>query len=161
MLYSLYTDLLSALVAYRFDHPEVFWASRMRYGYQWSKVNSTSVKVTGITYGFEMVYGGRETEMAAEMEEAVQQLLLEIDQTADRYTQVKAAHDLLAARNIYAEGELDDNSKSLSHTGLTGALDGEQRSLPCLRRLLQGLQSTLRPAGDSLRTCRQRKSHVE
>lgn len=131
VLYSLYTDLLSALVAYRFDHPEVFWASRMRYGYQWSKVNSTSVKVTGITYGFEMVYGGRETEMAAEMEEAVQQLLLEIDQTADRYTQVKAAHDLLAARNIYAEGELDDNSKSLSHTAYSALVENSGASPVC------------------------------
>lgn len=125
----LYTDLQAALAAYRFDHPEVFWDTTMQYGYRWSRVNSTTVKITAITYGFKMVYDGKEKSMASQQEQAIEAMLQQIPASADTYTKVKAIHDLLAEGNQYGDGTLIDDPESLSHQAFS-ALVLEDSLLP-------------------------------
>ena len=122
----LYTDMLAAVVAFRYDRPDSFWTASVQYGYNWKTVNNTTVELTDMTFGFELRYGGRETAMWNDMMAAASKMTASIDTTADRYTQVKQVHDALAALNTYG-----DVNGDLSHTAYSGLIGGDAYEPVC------------------------------
>lgn len=140
---ALYTDLLAAIEAFRYDVPEAFWASSMQYGYYWRRESSTAVRVTSVTYGFRLLYGGREPAMYETMMSRAHSLAAEIAPLPDTYSRVKAAHDILAATNVYASGAAKDNkiahcaySALVPNDGYDPVCDGYSKAFKVLCDLL-------------------------
>lgn len=115
----IYTDLCAAIVALRYDRPDILWMGYMRYGY---KVTSTggNVKVSGVMIDFYLEFGGREKAMGEAMMENARTIADEASQASTTYGKVKAVHDLLAEGNSYG-----DPDESISHLAYSALVTGD------------------------------------
>lgn len=127
---ALYTDMLGALDAFRYDAPEAFWASRMQYGYTVQRESNTaSYRVTAVYYGFYLYYGGQESSMYGTMMSRARSLAAEIAPLPDTYSRVKAVHDILADTNTYASGSTKDDK--LSHWAYSALIPNDSYEPVC------------------------------
>ncbi len=127
---SLYTDLLAAVVAYRYDHPEAIWSASMQYGYRWDLAGPFTVTVTGVTFGFRLLYGEEEKAIYDEMMESARSLAAQAS-GGDYYTRVRSLHDLLASRCTYLTEEGDERTGQLSHTPYSALVAGDEYEPVC------------------------------
>ncbi len=127
---ALYTDLLAAIVAYRYDHPEAIWSVSMQYGYRWDRSGPSTVTVTGVTFGFRLLYKGEEKELYEQMMESAYKLASQAS-GGDCYTRVRSLHDLLASSCAYLGETEDEKTQQLSHTPFSALVAGDEFEPVC------------------------------
>lgn len=116
----IYTDLCAAIVALRYDRPDILWMSYMRYGYELESTGNNSGRVTNVRFEFHLEYGGREKAMRETMLENARRIADQAGQEADTYHKVKAVHDLLARENTYG-----DTKDSMAHSAYSALVFGD------------------------------------
>lgn len=121
----IYTDLCAAIEALRYDRADILWMSDMLYGYRWRRQSAGEVKTENVVFAFKLVYGGEEKTLWQRSLAAARDIAAQIDRGDDRYTQVKAAHDLLAQGASYAESFPDEKGESLSHMAYSALIAGD------------------------------------
>lgn len=120
----IYTDLCAAIVALRYDRPDILWMGVMRYGYKVSQSGSSAAKVTNVMFDFYLEYGGREKTMYSDMMASAKEIADQAGQAADTYGKVKTVHDVLVQGSVYGDPDED-----LAHTAYS-ALIFEDRYEP-------------------------------
>ena len=123
---SLYTDMCAAIVALRYDRPDILWISTMRYGYRVTSSGSEAAKVTDVMFDFHLAYGGLERNMREDMMARAEAIAAEAATAPDTYSKVRAVHDALAAGNVYG-----DTNEDLSHTAYSALISGDQYEPVC------------------------------
>lgn len=110
---SIQTDLCAAIVALRYDRPDVLWMDTLSYGYK-VKQTGSSIYIESVHVDYFLKYNGREKEMRAQMLENARTIAAEAGAAADTYSKVKAVHDALAAANTYGDtkGEFSHSAYS-------------------------------------------------
>lgn len=112
---NIYTDLNAAILALRYDRPDILWIGYLFYGY-WVVQTGSSTKITDVVFDFSLEYEGREKTMYETMMERAQAIADEAGAAPDTYSRVKAVHDLLAQSNIY--GNPDDLTAHSAYSAL-------------------------------------------
>ena len=108
---AIYTDMMAAIVALRYDRPEKLWLNNMRYGYAVEKKeNSDTMTVTYAMFDFYLEHGEDTRAMVAAAQEQAALIAQAAADQPDLYSRVKAVYEALAARNTYG-----DTAKALSH----------------------------------------------
>lgn len=128
---SVYTDLCAAIVALRYDQPEAFWLSTVRYGLYWQSSNGTSVSIGNAVFAFDLMYDGQERQMYDQQMASAQAIADQVDKSADLYNQVKQVHDLLAAQSSYNYDPADSKAASLSHQAYSCLVPGDEYQPVC------------------------------
>lgn len=128
---SIYTDLLAAITALRYDRADLLWTADMLYGYKWVKEKTGVVKVTDVLVAFKLQYDGQEKKMWEAMNSRAKEIVGQIDISADTYTQVKALHDLLAEGNTYNTTPVGKMDEALSHTAYSALIPGDAYEPVC------------------------------
>ena len=123
---SIYTDLCAAIVALRYDRPDILWIGTMRYGYKVIMSGSEAAKVTDVMFDFHLAYGGLESSMRSDMMAQAQAIAAKAAAAPDTYSKVLAVHDALAERNVYG-----DTDEELSHTAYSALISGDQYEPVC------------------------------
>ena len=123
---AIYTDLCAAIVALRYDRPDILWIGTMRYGYKVTVSGSEAAKVTDILFDFHLAYGGLERNMRDDMMARAQAIAAEASAAADTYSKVLAVHDALAKTNVYG-----DPGGELSHTAYSALIPGDSYEPVC------------------------------
>ncbi len=98
----IYTDLCAAIMALRYDRPDILWINYLQYGY-WVTQTGSACQVTDVVFDFYLEYEGREKEMQAQMMENAESIAAQAGTATDTYSRVLAIHDLLAAGNTYGD----------------------------------------------------------
>lgn len=131
---SMYTDMLAAAVAVRYDMPEKIWIGDMLYGYR-TEGTATSRTVTQACYYFTLRYGGQEKLMQNTMMEAAQIIADGTKQLPDRYRKIRLIHDVLAEINSYnypaANGQVSGWKYYLSHCAYSALVPGDDYEPVC------------------------------
>lgn len=122
----IYTDLCAAIVALRYDCPELLWLGTMRYGYKVTVSGSSAAKITDVMFDFHLSYGGLERSMQADMLAQAQAVAAQAAAAPDTYSKVKAIHDALAAANVYG-----DPDNELAHTAYSALISGDSYEPVC------------------------------
>lgn len=104
---SLFTDLRLAIVALRYDRPDMIWLGDMSYGYSSQRMTSSSVRVTTANYSFELEFNENEREMRDFMLSCADVVVEEARSLPDRYLQVMLVHDVLALGSTYNHAAAD------------------------------------------------------
>lgn len=128
---ALYTDICAAIVALRYDHPDYLWLSKMRYGPGTRTTGGVTVSTGQVNFSFFLHYDGEEQEMWNQAGAEAQAVADAIDPAADRYTQVKAVHDQLAAQATYNEKPAEGREESLSHQAYSCLVAGDAYEPVC------------------------------
>ncbi len=128
---SMFTDICAAIVALRYDRADAFWLSDMRYGVVWEATSYTSVKTRNVVLAFRMNYGGQEGLMWNQQMESARAIANQVDRSADRYTQLKQVHDLLAAQSTYNYEPADATAEDLSHQAFSCLVAGDAYEPVC------------------------------
>lgn len=115
----IYTDLCAAIVAVRYDHPEMLWMSSMRYGYK-TQQTSNGVVIADVLFDFNLEYKGEEKTMCEKMLANAEVIAAEAATASDTYSRVKLVHDALIKNNTY--GNVND---ALSHTAYSALVEDE------------------------------------
>lgn len=115
----IYTDICAAIVALRYDHPELLWLSSMRYGYK-TVQSASGVTIAEVLYDFYLEYNGEEKNMYLQMLANAQAIADEAAAQPDTYSKVKKAHDILIENNTYG-----NVNNSLSHTAYSALVEDE------------------------------------
>jgi len=113
----IYTDLCAAIVALRYDRPDILWMGYMRYGYKVSQSGSSAAKITDVMFDFYLEYGGREKNMWNDMLERAGEIAAQAETAADTYSKVKTVHDILIKGSTYGDPDED-----LSHTAYSALI---------------------------------------
>lgn len=113
----IYTDLCAAIVALRYDRPDILWMGYMRYGYKVSQSGSNAAKVTDVMFDFYLEYDGREKAMWNEMMEKAEEIAAQAEEAADTYSKVKTVHDTLIKGSTYGDPDED-----LAHTAYSALI---------------------------------------
>lgn len=121
----IYTDLCAAIVALRYDRPDILWMGYMRYGYKVTQAGG-GVKVSGVMIDFHLEYGGREKAMGEVMMENAQAIADKASQASTTYEKVKAIHDLLAEGSSYG-----DPDEPISHLAYSALVTGDSYEPVC------------------------------
>ena len=122
----IYTDLCAAIVALRYDRPDILWIGTMRYGYKVTTTGSEAAKVTDVMFDFHLAYGGLEKNMREEMMARAESIAAAAAAESDTYSKIRAVHDALAAANVYG-----DTNEDLSHTAYSALISGDQYEPVC------------------------------
>ena len=122
----IYTDMCAAIVALRYDRPDILWIGTMRYGYKVTMSGSEAAKVTDLMFDFHLAYGGLERNMREDMMVRAEAIAAEASAKPDTYSKVLAVHDALAATNVYG-----DPDGELSHTAYSALIPGDQYEPVC------------------------------
>ena len=116
----IYTDLCAAIVALRYDRPDILWIGTMRYGYKVTVSGSEAAKVTDVMLDFHLTYGGSEQDMREEMMVQAEAIAAKASAAPDTYSKVLAVHDALAAISVYG-----DTDEDLSHSPYSALISGD------------------------------------
>lgn len=131
---SMYTDMLAAAVAVRYDMPEKLWVGDMLYGYR-TEGTATSRTVTQACYYFTLRYGGQEKAMYSTMMEAARIIADGTKQLPDRYRKMRLVHDVLAEINSYnhpaANGQVSGWKYYLSHCAYSALVPQDEYEPVC------------------------------
>ncbi|MCH5352142.1 MAG: S-layer homology domain-containing protein, partial [Acutalibacter sp.] len=122
----IYTDLCAAIVALRYDRPDILWIGTMRYGYKVTVSGTESAKVTDVMFDFYLAYGGSEQDMREEMMARAKVIADQAAAAPDTYSKVLAVHDRLAELNVYG-----DTDEDLSHTAYSALISGDPYEPVC------------------------------
>ena len=122
----IYTDLCAAIVALRYDRPDILWIGTMRYGYKVTVSGTESAKVTDVMFDFYLAYGGSEKDMREEMMARAKAIADQAAAAPDTYSKVLAVHDRLAELNVYG-----DTDEDLSHTAYSALIPGDPYEPVC------------------------------
>lgn len=122
----IYTDLCAAIVALRYDRPDIIWMGVMRYGYKVSQSGSSAAKVTNVMFDFYLEYGGREKTMYSDMMANAEEIAEQAKEASDTYGKVKTVHDILVRGNTYG-----DPGGDLSHTAYSALIFGDAYEPVC------------------------------
>lgn len=128
---AIYTDLCAAIVALRYDRPDAFWLSSMRYGMYWESADGTTVNVRNAVFAFQLKYDGQERQMYDQQMASAQAIADQVNQSADLYVQVQQIHDLLAAQSTYNYSPADSKAQSLSHQAYSCLVAGDEYEPVC------------------------------
>lgn len=99
----IYTDLCAAIVALRYDRPDILWIGYLYYGYWVSQAPGAAARVTDVVFDFYLEYEGKEKAMWEAMMENARAIAAEAGNEADTYRKVLSAHDQLADRCVYGD----------------------------------------------------------
>lgn len=122
----IYTDLCAAIVALRYDRPDILWMRSMRYGYKITQTSSGSARITDVMFDFYLEYGGREKLMRDTMLERARSIAAQAEAAADTYTRVGMIHDILVEGNTYGDADA-----SLAHTAYSALLFNDEYEPVC------------------------------
>lgn len=123
---SLNTDLCAAIVALRYDRPDMLWINRMMYGFRISRSSSTTAVVTHALFEFNFTFNGQERAMQDTMMARARSIANQASAAPDTYSKVKTAHDLLAAGSTYSKAPDD-----VSHTAYSALISGDEHEPVC------------------------------
>lgn len=108
----IYTDICAAIIALRYDRPDIFWTNYLRYGYRVNQIGASTAKVTGVKVDFWLEFDGEEkAQQALALANARSIADRAMASGSDAYTRLLTAHDLLCEGNTYG-----DAKKNASHT---------------------------------------------
>lgn len=123
---SVYTDLCAAIVALRYDRPDMLWLNRMMYGYRYSSTDSTTARITHVFFEFNLAYNGQENAMRDTMMTRARAIATQASAGSDTYNKVKLAHDILAAGSTYGVSE-----EPLAHQAYSALISGDNYEPVC------------------------------
>ncbi len=112
----IYTDLLAAFLALRYDRPDLLWLNAVSYGYWVHQTAGGTPKVTRVMLEFYLEYGDQEKAMYQTVQRRAAEIAEQAKSAGDTYSQVKAVHDLLAQGNSY--GNTDDLMAHTAYSAL-------------------------------------------
>jgi len=98
---SVFTDLRLAIVALRYDRPDMVWLGDMSYGYGSQRVSGTQIRITTANYSFDLDFKENEGKMRDLMLACADVIANEARSLPDRYHQVMLVHDVLVKGNTY------------------------------------------------------------
>ena len=122
----IYTDLCAAIVALRYDRPDILWIGTMRYGYKVTMSGSEAAKVTDVMFDFHLAYDGAERDMREAMMAQAQTIANQAAAAPDTYNKIKTIHDALAGISVYG-----DTDNDLAHTAYSALISGDQHEPVC------------------------------
>ncbi len=110
------TDISAALVALRYDSPDLFWLDNIYYSYHVVQTGGSTPKIAYLMFDFLI-------EFAPEEEKAIYNTVIAnakaiADQAADQpdtYSKVKYVHDVLSTGNSYNYTPANATEETLSH----------------------------------------------
>lgn len=134
---SILNDLQVAIIALRYDRPDMLWLDGtvstligfLGYGNRFT--------INRVQYRFSMPYGGGERSMRQQMMAEAQNIANQAALQPDRYSKVKAAHDIICARSSYnypvAENPSLSNTMAgkLAHSAYSALIGGDQYEPVC------------------------------
>lgn len=115
---SIYTDLVAAIIALRYDRPEMMWLDEMLYGFYWVTSDNRTAKIEEVLFAFNLHLDGLEYAMNVVETSAAQQLANAALAQPTLYDQVMYVHDALAEGSSYNFGHAsseDPYEEFLSH----------------------------------------------
>lgn len=121
-----YTDICAAIVALRYDRPDILWLSRVLYGYRVTQTTSTSAVITHVIVDFHLPYEGREKTMQEACASRAKAIAAQASGEPDTYSKLKRVYSLLAAGNRY--GNVDD---PMAHTAYSALFTGDEYDPVC------------------------------
>lgn len=122
----IYTDLCAAIVALRYDHPDVIWIGYLYYGYWVSQSPGAAARVTDVVFDFHLEYEGAEKAMWDEMMRNADAIAQEAAKETDTYRKVRSVHDQLAAGNVYG-----DTNDLIAHSPYSALVTGDKHEPVC------------------------------
>ena len=134
---SMLNDLQAAIVALRYDRPDMLWLDGTVSTQVYFRGNGSSWTISGVRYRFSLPYGGQEKAMRQRMMNEAQGIANQAKRQPDRYNQVKAAHDAICARSVYntpvANNPALNNTRNgmLAHSAYSALLAGDAYEPVC------------------------------
>lgn len=104
---SIFTDLRAAIVALRYDRPDMVWLGDMYYGYSSQRISGTQVRVSTVNYSFALEFNENEGQMRRLMLECADIIANEARSLPDQYRKVMLVHDVLVLGNTYNHAAAD------------------------------------------------------
>lgn len=104
---SVFTDLRLAIVALRYDRPDMVWIGDMSYGYSSVRLSGTQVSITTANYSFALDFNENEKDMRELMIACADVVADEARTLPDRYRKIMLAHDVLVLGNTYNHAAAD------------------------------------------------------
>ncbi len=104
---SIFTDLRLAIVALRYDKPDMIWLGDMTYGYSSQRVDNNTVRVTTANYAFSLEFNENEKQMRNLMLSCADVIAGEARSLPDMYRKVRLVHDVLVLGNTYNDAAAD------------------------------------------------------
>ena len=124
---ALYTDMMAAIVALRYDRPEKIWLDSMRYGYSVEQTDSGSATVvTRAMFDFYLEEGDDTVRIYRETMNRARNLANQASSRKDTYSKVKYVYDRLGAMNTYGTG-----AQRLSHQAYSALVNGDDIDPVC------------------------------
>ena len=122
----IYTDLCAAIVALRYDRPDIIWIGYLYYGYWVSQSPGAAARVTDVVFDFNLEYEGAEKTMWEEMMKNANEIAQEAAKEPDTYQKVRFVHDRLAAGNVYG-----DTNDLTAHSPYSALVTGDKHEPVC------------------------------
>lgn len=126
---SVFTDLRLAIVALRYDRPDMVWIGDMSYGYTPIQLSRNQVSISTANYSFALDFNENEKEMQALMLECADVVAGEARSLPDRYQKVMLIHDVLVLGNTYNHAAADKTITGIpyemAHCGYSALVMGD------------------------------------
>ena len=122
----IYTDLCAAIVALRYDRPDIIWIGYLYYGYWASQAPGAAARVTDVVFDFYLEYEGAEKTMWEEMMKNANSIAQEAAKETDTYGRVRSVHDQIAEMNVYG-----DTNDLTAHSPYSALVTGDKHEPVC------------------------------
>lgn len=123
------TDVNAAIVALRYDRPDLLWLDYSIGSYYQFTGSGGQYRIYEFGFSFTLPYGGQENAMRERMMAEARSIANEASRQPDMYSKVKKVHDMLAARSTYNWSAFYNTASGmavkLSHSAYSAMLGGD------------------------------------